>query len=317
MKISVITTLIFITFSCGENSATHSRNLQTLKSSYKVEVADYSVNSIPAFFEAVVSEHLKELLIIDSSLFNQFCISNDLDRENPKNTEHFYTISFLHKFFTSQNATDGSRGDIVNIPYYWHWVNPNPRYDIFVNKSNLKLSDVKPPKEFSKYRSFADIDRTPYLFLSELFLEKPKYYSSLSDTFSTFGWCSEREMAFVCLLDILGYKGKVIAENNHSWSEFIIPMIDNKKETKEFKVTVDNTFDQMDWNKISPGDIVKWDRYLGTSKLATWYNIKAHSEKEKEQISRFPVSNAAIKRIETDLVNYIDRSINLNSKTLK
>jgi len=229
MKISVITTFILISFSCRENSTTHSKNINKVKYDHLVKISNYSVNTIPTFFDAVVGEHLKELKIIDSSLFRQFCISNNLELENSQNAKRFYTISFLHKFFTCQNASNGSRGGIINIPYYWHWVTPNPRYEIFLNNSNKKLSEVRPPEEFSKYKSFADIDRTPYLFLSELFLDSPKYYSSLCDTFSTFGWCSEREMAFVSLLDILGYKGKVIAENNHSWSEFIIPMIDNKK----------------------------------------------------------------------------------------
>jgi hypothetical protein len=310
MKISVIATLIFISFCCGGNSTTHSNNFNTVKHGHKVEANNYSVNSIPAFFEAVVNEHMNELKIIDSTLFEQLCTSNYLDHENPKNIKYFYTLSFLHKFFTCQNAGNGSRGGIINIPYYWHWVNPNPRHEIILNTFNIKLNDVKPPTEFSKYKSFADIDRTPFLFLSELFLDKPKYYSTLCDTFSTFGWCSEREMAFVCLLDILGYKGKVIAENNHSWSEFIIPMNNNKKETQQFKVTVDNTFDLMDWNKISSNEVNLWNAYQGQSKQANWYNLKAHSEKEKEQISLFPISNIAIKRIEHDLVEYFDRAIN-------
>jgi hypothetical protein len=311
MKFSVIISLIVICISCRENSSTHAKNINKFNNRHEVKFYNYTENTIPSFFNAMIDQHLQELKIIDSSIFREVCILNNLDLENVQNVKCFYTISFLHKFFTCQNAINGSRGKIINIPYYWHWVTPNPRDEIMLNKLNRKLNEVISPQEFSKYKSFADIDRTPYLFLSELFLDSPKYFSSLSDTFSTFGWCSEREMAFVSLLDILGYNGKVIAENNHSWSEFIIPMIDKKKKSHIFKVKVDNTFDHMDWDKVSPGDIIRWNGYQGKSKLANWYNLQAHSEKEKEQISKFPISKLAIKRIENSLVEYLTHTINV------
>lgn len=297
-------------FSCGENSSSNSKIKNRLKYSYKVKISRYHVNSIPTFFEAIVANHLNEIKITDSSQFREFCNANSIEVNNSLNANFYYTVSTLHKFFTCQNATNGSRGSIINIPYYWHWVNPNPRYEIFLKKSNKRLNEITPPKEFSKYKSFADIDRTPYLFMSELFIDTPKYYSTLSDTFSTFGWCSEREMAFVSLMDILGYKGKVIAESNHSWSEFIIPMIDNKNESQEFKVKIDNTFDLVNWDKISSADIIKWNNYQGKSKQAEWYNIQAHSEKEKGRIQMFPLSKAAINRIEKCFVDYLNRTIN-------
>jgi len=310
MKISTIVMFIILSFSCGEIFTSQSKNRDSRSVDSRVKIVEYSVNTIPAFFEAIIKEHFKEIKTLDSSLYKQFCASNELDSKNSKNEYRYYTLSFLHKFFTCQNASNGSRGEIINIPYYWHWVSPNPRYNIYFNKSNKKLNEIKPSKEFSKYKSVADIDRTPYLFLSDIFVDDPKYYSSLSDTFSTFGWCSEREMAFVSLLDILGYDGKVIAENNHSWSEFIIPMIVNENQSKEFKVKVDNTFDEMDWENVLPADIISWKKYQGKSKLANWYNLKAHSEKEKVQISTFPISKVAIKRIENGLVDYFERAIN-------
>jgi len=66
----------------------------------------------------------------------------------------------------------------------------------------------------------------------------------------------------------------------------------------------------MDWDKVSPSDIIRWNEYQGKSKQANWYNLQAHSEKEKEQISMFPISKVAIKRIENGLVEYLDRTIN-------
>jgi hypothetical protein len=48
-------------------------------------------------------------------------------------------------------------------------------------------------------------------------------------------------MAFVALTNLLNFEGKVIAEGNHSWSEFIIQLKLKNKQFQNFKVKVDNT----------------------------------------------------------------------------
>ena len=78
------------------------------------------------------------------------------------------------------------------------------------------MKDTKSHNDFLKYRSYDDIDRTPYLFLSDIVDKDLKYYSESCDTFSTFGWCSEREMAFVALITLLDFEAKVVSEGNHS-----------------------------------------------------------------------------------------------------
>ena len=164
----------------------------------------------------------------------------------------------MHDLFTSQSATNGSKGEILNIPYMWHWVTPNPRHQISFTASKTLLQDMKPPIEFSKYNSYADIDRTPFLYLTDLVAESPKYYSESYGEFSTFGWCSEREMAFVFLFEMMGFDGKVMAEGNHSWSEFLITMNLNDKNSANFMVKVDNTFDTLNWETIQNSDINNW-----------------------------------------------------------
>jgi len=109
--------------------------------------------------------------LIDNSNYETFCSDNKIPAEDTIIKQQFYTFEILHKLFTSKNASNGSHGEILNIPYFWHWINPNPRYEITLLSTNQKLNTIKSPAAFSKYKSYADIDRTPYLFLSELLSE--------------------------------------------------------------------------------------------------------------------------------------------------
>jgi len=280
------------------------------KAIYNVEVFHYDTLTIPLFFKTLIRNHLKDFYLLDSLEFLEFCFANKINANDSSNIEKFYTIKILHELFTSQSASNCSKGEILNIPYQWHWIQPNPRHEIYFVSSNRLLKDTKPANEFSKYNSHADIDRTPYLFLSDLVHSEPKYYSISCDTFSTFGWCSEREMAFVALAKLLDYDGKVVAENNHSWSEFIIPMKINTTEIQNFKVTIDNTFNSIYWTTIVSEEISKWRVHIGNASLAKWYNGKAKSNVELRNIRNHLVSNKTMSRIENELVMYLDKKIN-------
>jgi hypothetical protein len=188
--------------------------------------------------------------------------------------------------------------------------NPNPRYEIILTKNKQLLKDIPPTQEFSKYNYFADIDRTPYLFLSELLLEKPKYYTTTCGEFSTFGCCSEREMAFVCLMETIGYTGKVMTNGNHNWSEFIISLSSNDNKSQTTRVKVDNTFDGLEFEKIKENDIIPWKQNTGDSPQANWYNQKAHSNNQKLQLKNHMVSKEAIYRIEEIIAKYLSKKTN-------
>jgi hypothetical protein len=263
----------------------------------------YSEMKMPKFFESLVMNHYATFKSVDSSDYNTLFLENNLQTDST-NTKKFYTLKILHKLFTSKNASNGSKGEILNIPYFWHWVNPNPRYDIVSLKTNQKLNTIPSPKEFSKYKSYADIDRTPYLFLSELLSEKPLYHSDKIGDFSSFGWCSEREMAFVCLLNTLNYKGKVITNNNHSWSEFIIPMKTKTNQIQNFKVRIDNTFDEIEWKILSNKEITTWENqdFKGQG---NWYNKKALSDIEKQKVINHLVAIQSMEHIDEKVVDYL------------
>lgn len=261
---------------------------------------------IPDFFRKLVDNHYKDFASIDNSDFEDFCSENGLSDSDSINQKKFYTIKMLHELFTSKTASNGSKGEILNVPYYWHWTTPNPRYQITVKKTNQKLNTIKPPKEFAKYKSYADIDRTPYLFLSEMLSAKP-LYSSSDGEFSTFGWCSEREMAFVCLMESLGFRGQVITSGNHSWSEFIVPFSKNGVATL-YRFKIDNTFDGLEWQSITAQRVETWSKQTFPGQ-GNWYNKTAHSTSEKQKVSAFIVSAEAMNGIEQKIVDYIKNQV--------
>ncbi len=285
------------------------KDIDIKKSEIKIKTFNYKVTTTPEFFTQLINNHYKDFKTIDATQYEEVCKNNNLKATDSTTIKNFYTLEILHKLFTSSSAQNGSRGEILNIPYFWHWTNPNPRHSIILVETNQKLSDVKSPASFAKYKSFADIDRTPHLFLSELLLENPKYKTSNLGEFSTFGWCSEREMAFVSLLETLNIKGKVFSEGNHSWSEFLIPITNNQNKVVNFIVKIDNTFDNIEWEVIAENKITSWKNNLGNVPLAKWYNEKAHSKTEIEKIKTIQVSVKTASFIETQVVNYINKKI--------
>lgn len=295
---------MLIITSCSQTTESKAESENTEASVYTIQTHLYDSMSIPDFFRQLVSNHSADCFQIDSNSYSNFCDYYELNSHDSSIFSSYYTIEILHLLFTSLYASDCSRGPVLNIPYLWHWITPNPRHEIFFVKNNKLLSETKPPADFSKYNSYADIDRTPYLFLSDLLAVEAKYYSAQCGTFSTFGWCSEREMAFVSLLTLLNFNGKVIAENNHSWSEFIVPMTTKNHETINFKITVDNTFDRIEWLGIDSDELNKWKNYKGINQMANWYNQKALGNTELQKISNHIVSPKAMHFIDQKLVDY-------------
>lgn len=266
--------------------------------SYKAVAHSYQELSIPLFFKSLVNNHIRDFAKLDSENYNSICRRFDLDPKDSANLSTFYTIDILHELFTAKTCSDGSRGDILNMPYLWHWTDPNPRHEIYFVENGKLLTSVRHPRGFEKYSTYADIDRTPYVFLTDLLAPEPRYYSTACDTFSTFGWCSEREMAFVSLTTMMGFSANVIAPGNHSWSELNVKMDLKSGGTRNLQVTVDNTFDGFTWAEPNPGD------------RNSQYNRNAHSSSILNNLRAFVVSATASNRIEVQVVGYLENKIN-------
>ncbi|MGX7667040.1 hypothetical protein [Flavobacterium pedocola] len=299
LKRSTILLVFFVLSGCQKHAQEIASDFQPKNYSYKEMPA-------PDFFTRLVENHYKDFYAIDHSDIEALFSENEINPDDSSNAKSFYTFKILHKLFTNKSAANNSKGEILNIPYYWHWVNPNPRHEIIYAATNQKLNTVKPPKGLQKYKSLADVDRIPSLFMNDFLSDKPNYSTPENGKFRTFGWCSEREMSFVCLLKTLGYEGKVVTNGNHSWSEFIVPLKNAGNKTTYFKATVDNTFDNLDWEKISPEQIKKW-RNQKSPGLGSWYNEKANAPAELSAIKAILISETTMNEIETHVVDYLKK----------
>jgi len=307
MKKYLVLILIAASFSCNRTEKSMETIARILPTMNTVKVYEYAPMSIPDFFTALIHNHQQDYLNFAEADYLTVCKQLGIDETNKENLHKYFSIKMLHDLFTSQSASNCAVGEIWNIPYYWHWIPNNPRHEIYLKATKQLLKTTPPSKGFKKYQSYADIDRTPYLFLSELFEPSPKYYSELCGDFSTFGWCSEREMAFVSLLSLLDYKGKVKAKGGHSWSELIVPFQEAAGAYQQVLVRVDNTFDGLAFTPISKTEIKIWEQEMGDSKTTRWYNEKALSKKEQQKIRQHIVPSEVMAILEKKLVAYLNR----------
>ena len=239
--------------------------------------------------------------------FVQFCNAHDLDSNSHSNKRAFFQIYFLHDLFTGESAQNYSTGGILQIPYFWHWVEPNPRYGIIFLEDSVRLGEIPPPEGYEKYKSYADIDRIPYMYLMDLLADRPKYYHEKCSSFYTFGWCSEREMAFNALLEIIGYNAKIKQSGIHTWSEILISFRDRYAVVKMFIFKVDNTFDRVDYEIIDNDlSVENWRTDVGSGSLIEWYNRRAHSPKEIAKIKSIQISATARNRIEEQITQWLE-----------
>ena len=184
-------------------------------------------------------------------------------------------LAVLHSLLSSQTAKTGSVNPVWGIPYFWHYTSPNPRHSITLISTGQKLSDVQPPAGFEKYPNMAQADRTPDLFWSDFASEKPRYrYKGLAD-FYTFGWCSEREMAFKAIADLLGFNSVIVFSGNHVWS-----VVEIEKGSGQW-IRADHTF-----NVFYRCD----EPQVPTSTLGKWYNTKASSKKVLAKVKAVQIS---------------------------
>lgn len=299
--ISLFFTSLSLIFCKNENEKLN------LLSEVKTEKHDYNSKNIPVFFNEVTNNHLENFKKLHQSDYEVFCSENDINAKDTNNINVYFKLRILNDLLSSENASNYSTGKILKIPYMWHWINPNPRHAITLKEKNTTLNTIKPSADFKNYKSFADIDRTPFLYLSELFLETEKYTSTSCENFATFGWCSEREMAFNCLLDALKYTSKVHTEGNHCWTEVLQEFTTTTNSKKSFVIKIDNTFHEFLLNEITTKNIANWKTNVGNSAQAKWYNTTAHSQKEMNKLLAFNPSKKAMIRIENAFINYLNK----------
>ena len=271
---------------------------RTLVLTLSLLLATTATAGLPSFFDQLCAEYSAEYAEHTQGDYPALCTELDLDSADAANRQIFGEVSFLHDLITGVAAEDCRRGGILRMPYFWHWVDPNPRHAIVSVPDSLPLVGLAPPSGFERYKSYADVDRVPVLFFSDLVTDEPRYAHEDCGQFFTFGWCSEREMAFVSLMGCLGHRGKVCQSGIHSWSELWCEFAGNDGRLVRVIARVDNTFDSLEWRPAPNGiSMHEWLADTGSGADVGWYNTTARSEEQRRALEEMEVSDVAAARI--------------------
>lgn len=272
--------------------------LRTLVLMLSLLLAATATAGLPSFFDQLYAECSTEYAEHTEGDYLALCAELGMDSADTANRQVFGEVSLLHDLITGVAAEDCRRGGVLRIPYFWHWVDPNPRHSIVSLPDSLPLGGLAPPGGFERYQSYADVDRVPALFFADLVTDEPHYAHEDCGQFFTFGWCSEREMAFVSLMGCLGHQGKVCQSGIHSWSELWCEFAASEGEHVGVIARVDNTFDSLEWFP-APRDlsVEEWLADTGEGAEVGWYNSTARSEKQRRALEAVEVSDVAAARI--------------------
>ncbi len=293
--------LLFILSSCNKSITQEQQQNISVNHKYKSSIFE-------AYLVELTTVHQKSFEKIYADEYITFCMEHNLIEEHISNKKKYFQLKILHDLFSSSSAKNNSIGSILPIPYMWHWCNPNPRHTIQFMESNTYLVNQKPSQEFGNYKTFADIDRTPYLYLSDLMSENIKYKNETHPEILTFGWCSEREMAFNSILKILGYQAKIFTKDNHCWTETLTHFMDKNNQKVILNTQIDNTFHQFNIKKINLIQQKKWPTDFGNLSMGKWYNKKANDSNEVEKIKKIKLYPKKIDYIESKIEAFIEKN---------
>jgi len=253
--------------------------------------------SIPDFLDELFDEMMVEYSAYRRPEFEALFSAHGLDSSNQGNKGDFFRIYFLHDLLTTDNASNCARGGFLRIPYFWHWVEPNPRHSIISLPDSVPLTSVRTRPPYGNYASVADIDRLPALFLGDLVAEEPGFYHPDCGSFFTFGWCSEREMSYTALMTSWGLKSKIWQSGIHTYSVVWCEFKTTSGSTKTLAAEVDNTFGSITWREVPDSkSLNQWLEETGNGAQIDWYNNQARSQEQLEALRAKHVTQGAISR---------------------
>jgi hypothetical protein len=230
--------------------------------------------------------------------FQAFCQAHGVAPDNAQNRRQFLRLHFLHDLMKGSGASNGARGGWLNIPYFWHWTNPNPRHGIHSLPDSTLLTQQRPAAPYRRYATRADIDRVPALYLGDLMTATPGYFHPRYGSFHTFGWCSEREMAYTALVTCWGFRAKVWQSGIHTSSRVLCRFQGTGGTALILEAEVDNTFAYIVWKTMAANTREdQWQADVGAGATIAWYNRKALSPEQHQALREHEVTLESTARI--------------------
>jgi hypothetical protein len=201
-------------------------------------------------------------------------------------------LAYMHLLLTCYYSVDGDTSGGFGIPYFWNYTNHNPRENIINIKKGKNLKQI-PAYPGSGGASMATLDRTPFIFWNDFMTDEPQYSWGHISAFYSFGWCSEREMAYKAWLAVLGIKSTIGIKADHVWTEVELPGLPG------YFLFIDNTFNRFEvWpvNKKPPLEV--------GNKYITWYNQQGSDKAIQKKLSALTISPKRAADLEKQIVTY-------------
>jgi|GEM_PF-5797394 len=190
-------------------------------------------------------------------------------------------LAYMHLLLTCYYSVDGDTSGGFGIPYFWDYTDHNPRENILKRGKTLKQLGI------------ATQDRTPYIFWSDFTTDEPQYSWGHISAFYSFGWCSEREMAYKAWLSVLGIKATIGIKADHVWTEVELPG------QPDYFLFVDNTF-----NRFEVWPVSKRPPLEAGNKYINWYNQQGADKTTVKRLSMLSISAKRAAKLQRQIISY-------------
>ena len=201
-------------------------------------------------------------------------------------------LAYMHMLMTCYYSVDGDTSGGFGIPYFWNYTNHNPRENITNLRKGKTLKQL-PAIAGTQGASMATQDRTPLIFWGDFVTENPTYSYEHISAFYTFGWCSEREMAFKAWLGVLGIKSIIGIRADHVWTEVELPGMPG------YFLFIDNTF-----NRFELWPISKRPKLEVGNKYINWYNQQGSDKNIQKKLASLTISPKRASFLEHQIMNF-------------
>jgi hypothetical protein len=198
-------------------------------------------------------------------------------------------LAYMHMLLTCYYSVDGDTSGGFGIPYFWNYTNHNPRENI----TNIQKGKTLKQLPSSASGTMATLDRTPVIFWADFTTDEPQYSYEGISAFYSFGWCSEREMAFKAWLGVAGIKSTIGIKADHVWTEVDLPGMPG------YFLFIDNTFNRFEVWPLSR----KPPREVG-NKYINWYNQQGSDKTIQKKLAGLVISSKRAARLEHQIVTY-------------
>jgi hypothetical protein len=198
-------------------------------------------------------------------------------------------VLYMHMLLTCYYSVDGDTSGGFGIPYFWNYTNHNPRVNIVNLKKGKKLGQLPAPVG----GTMATLDRTPVIFWSDFMTDEPQYSYEHISAFYSFGWCSEREMAYKAWLGVVGIKSTIGIKTDHVWTEVAMPGMPG------YFLFIDNTFNRFEMRPISQKPPLE----VGNKYIA-WYNQQGADKTIQKRLASMIISPKRAASLQKQIMVY-------------